>query len=381
MLYQSLPDDLRDLGLKPILFRNGAEELAFHEPPFTSSIISKPGTSAVRGGKKDIYFDEAAHIPQFPKLWQAAIPATSRGDFDGRITVLSTPLGQSGLFYELWSDPKYSHHLIPWWHSRFFVKGALLAAEPYAVVAEAIERAPDMTTEERVEVFGSDRIKDILGLLGDYGAFRTEYECEFVDELDAYYPYDLIISNKDASLEVRKTYDSNYEPEGDVSIGVDLAKERDQTVFTVVEHTPKKKILYAHATQSDYEDQFVALRALVHSAQARRVSIDRTGAGNMFYERARNEGFGVPGVMIEGVNFNQSIKEKWATQFKGDLQVEKISIPNIKPLIDQIHGIKRTRTENNFYKFAGKHDDYFWSAMLALYGQGRRPVTFSRLGW
>jgi hypothetical protein len=48
-------------------------------------------------------------------------------------------------------------------------------------------------------------------------------------------------------------------------------------------------------------------------------------------------------------------------------------------MMNQIHGIKRTKTENNFFKFSGVKDDYFWSLMLALYGEGYAPVTFHRL--
>jgi hypothetical protein len=81
----------------------------------------------------------------------------------------------------------------------------------------------------------------------------------------------------------------------------------------------------------------------------------------------------------EGVVFTQAKKEGWATTFKGDLQRGLIHYPPQQELMKQIHGIRRTKTENALYKFSGKQDDYFWALMLALYGEGRLPVRFSLL--
>ncbi len=381
MLWASIPDEMRDLGLKPVKWHNAVDLLSFHEPPYTSNIGSKPGTSAIRGGKKDMYYDEAAFIKEFPRLFQAGLPAITRGE--GRVTVVSTPMGQSGLFYDLWNEPKWSHHEVPWWESRFMVKGALDSEKPYDVVNEAIALSPEMNTEERIERFASEKLLEILytGLRGDLISFQTEYECMFVDETNAYFPYDLIRSCVDLK--------NNGKPKpfnaiGEITIGVDLAKERDQTVFTVVEHLTiegKKnyRVLFSIATMADYDDQFVQLKNLVFNTGATRVSIDSTGAGNMFYEKARNEGLGKSNVNIEGCVFTQAKKENWATTFKGDLQLNLVSLPEHKEMLAQIHEIQRTRTENNHFKFAGKKDDYFWSLMLACYGEGHEPARFYRI--
>ena len=387
-LWSSIPVEFEELGLKPIRWRNAEDALAFHEPPYTSTIMSKPGTSAVRGGRKDMYYDEAAFIKEFPKLWQAGLPAITRGE--GKVTVVSTPMGESGLYYELWKDGRFSKHTVPWWESRFMVKGAESAEFPYDVVAEAVEFAPQMDTEERLRRFGSPKLIDIfeVGLRGDLVAFKTEYECTFVDESDAFFPWDLINKNKDTELPVWKRWYDSYEPKGEISIGVDLAKKRDETVMTVVEHVGEEKFIrYIHATQDDYEVQFEQLKDLVRRTRARRVTIDESGVGEPFMEKARAGRLETSG-NVEGVVFTQANKEKWATTFKGDLQsnieggTQKIHLPAHKELLEQIHGVKRTRTENGFFKFAAekdKRDDYFWSLMLALYGVGRVPVSFRRL--
>jgi phage FluMu gp28-like protein len=221
------------------------------------------------------------------------------------------------------------------------------------------------------------------GFGGDLIGFQTEYEATFADEATAYYTWDLIVNNTDNELPIWREYNSNYEPEGFISIGVDLAKERDQTVFTVVEHLDdgRKKVLFTRATQEDYSDQFEYLKNLIIATKANRVTIDQTGVGQTFTEDARR--LLATSTNIEGVVFTNAKKEKWATTFKGHLQTGTVSWPNIPDLRRQIHGIKRTKTEANFYKFSGKDaggDDYFWSLMLALYGEGRVPPRMSVLG-
>lgn len=383
-LWASIPMEMEDFGFKPIKYKNAQDALAFHMPPYTSTITSKPGTSAIRGGKKDMYYDEAAFIKEFPKLFQAGLPAITRGE--GRVTVVSTPYGESGLYHELWQEPSWSHHKVPWWESRFMVQHGIVNGEPnYEAVNEAIALAPEMGTLERVDRFGSDKLKEILhiGVRDDLIVFQTEYECMFVDEAEAYYPWDLVMSCKDEDLALWNYWPEDFETDGDISIGVDLAKERDSTVFTVVEHysedgLAKMRVRYVYETQADYDEQFMSLGRLARASKARRVSIDATGPGQMFFEKAKKEGFG-PSVMVEGISFTNAKKEAWATQFKGDLQNRMVSYPAHPKLLEQTHGIKRTKTANNFFKFAGDKDDYFWSLMLGLYGEGWKPVRFYRI--
>lgn len=398
-LWSSIPDDFREIeidgkqvSLKPERWRNAEDALSFHRPPYTSTIMSKPGTSAIRGGKKDMYYDEAAFIKGFEALWQGGLPAITRGE--GKVTVVSTPMGESGLYHDLWTESGWSKHVVPWWESRFMVKGAEeeleMGIDPYAnSVAEAMALAPELDTETRLYRFGSPKLIEIFekGARKDLILFKTEYECTFVDETDAYFPWELIQNAVDADIPGWKRWYDSYEPIGEISIGVDLAKKRDETVFTVVEHIGEHKFVrFVQTTQADYEEQFEMLKKLVHQTRARRVTIDESGVGEPFMEKARN-GQLQTSANVEGVAFNQANKEVWATRFKGDLQTEteghsKIHLPNNAELLEQIHAVKRTRTENGFFKFAAekdKRDDYFWSLMLACYGIGRQPVRFSRI--
>ena len=184
-LYHSIPDSFKDHEpiLKPVLWTDSDTELSFHRPPHTSSIISQPASAAVRGGRKDIYFDEFAHIRDAVKLYRAATPAITRGN--SRLTIISTPLGQSGLFYDIMTDeksyPQYSRHAVPWWECSAMVKPGLY--DESLALAAAVEGS-----EERVLKYGTDKLHVIYeGFGGDLIGFQTEYEASFADEATAYF--------------------------------------------------------------------------------------------------------------------------------------------------------------------------------------------------
>jgi phage FluMu gp28-like protein len=374
--YHSIDDGLKDSGLKPVLWTDSENEISFHKPPKTSMVISQPSSAAIRGGKKDIYFDEAAHIREFEGLYQAALPAIIRGG--GRMTIISTPLGQSGLFYDIASDElsyeDYSRHVVPWWESAAMVReGAIFDA-----MAEALS----LDTDTRVARYGN---KDLQALRRGFGndiiSFQTEFECMFVDEAEAYYTYDLVRSAVRDELPAWKVIPSEWHTDNPVSIGVDFAKERDMTVFTVIEHIGPdrdgnihKFVRFVHSTREPYKDQIEYLDNLAKRVKPSRNTVDNTGVGNALYEFMIASPF-----YTEGVVFTQQNKEQWATALKRDLQNGVIYYPYIPELVEQIHGIRRTKTESNFYKFAGKKDDYFWSLVLGLYGESRPEARITVL--
>jgi len=382
-LYHSISDDFGgEAGIKPVLWNDSEQELSFHRPPNVATMVSQPASSAIRGGRKDIYFDEFAHIRDAKKLYQAAIPAITRGD--SRLTIVSTPLGQSGLFYDIASNsdayPEYSRHSVPWWECQAMVKDGF--------IEEAIASAADMGTAERVQKFGTPKLLTILRSFGgDLQSFATEYEATFVDETSAYYPWELIVNAVDDTHSMWRELPPGWEPQGSVAIGVDLAKERDESVFTVVEFIEAEDgertahVRLVKSSQDTYDSQLSYLLKLIKQSKATRVSIDQTGVGAMFVESAKSQ---VGSSMIEGVVFTNAIKERWATKFKGELQgVPTVRYPRHSDLMRQIHGIRRTKSEAGFYKFSGgsgaKRDDYFWSLCLALYGHGRNAARMSFL--
>lgn len=252
---------------------------------------------------------------------------------------------------------------------------------------DAIALAPTMDTERRVLEFGSQKLIETVYKSMDTVSFQTEMECMFVDEVEAFYAWDLVVGGVDDRIDGKKASIAGVSESSEISIGVDLAKKRDETVFTVTEHITdaadgevKKRLIYIERLANvPYDEQYERLRELAQSTRARRISIDETGVGQIFVERARREGFGTV-ASIEGIAFTNNKKENWATKFKSDIQRGAIKYPRDLNLMRQIHGIKRKKSESGFYRFAGDHDDIFWSAMLSLYGEGHEPARFFRIG-
>jgi len=312
------------------------------------------------------------------KIYRATLPAIIRSG--RRFTIVSTPLGQSGPFYSISTDiytySNYSRHQVPWYEASIMVKPGYYE--------EALALAAELPTVDRVEKYGSEKLIEIYkGYGSDIQGFQTEFECTFVDETEAYYPWELIVDCREDDAPIWKEWPENYEPQGELAIGVDLAKSRDKSVFTVTEFIKiddqiHRFVRFIHATQASYEDQFDYLKRLIARVKPSRVTIDQTGVGAVFVERMNRERFSFGGeVNIEGVVFTNQKKEKWATTLKGEMQDRRIHFLPDNDLIRQTHGIRRTKTESNFYRFAGAQDDFFWSAILSFYGEGRIPTRFA----
>jgi phage FluMu gp28-like protein len=352
-------------GFRAPIYTSAEFEFSLHNHPDTSYLISQPASSAVRGGEKDVYFDEFAFIRDARKLYDAAIPATTRGD--SRLTIVSTPLGQSGLFFEIANDraryPEYSVHVVPWWEC------SIMTIDP----AESTALAAEYDTPERVNRWGTDSIKSIFNNMG-IDSFRQEYECSFADESVNFYPWGLIVQNVDDEL-LGKAYDPSLK----YCIGIDLAKKVDKTVVTVAhldEETGVKTIVKTFETQDDYEKQVQFFEKLIADLKPLRVTVDATGVGAVIAERLVASHGGI----VEPVVFTQSLKENWATSFKSDLQTGKIRMPRHRDLLHEIHSIERRKSEAGNYLFRARdneHDDYYWSAMLALYGVGRKSPAIN----
>ena len=80
-----------------IKFSNGAEIVSLPNNPDT-----------LRGRSSSLLFDEFAFIDNSSEVWQACIPfLTSPFGAEKKLQIISTPAGQSGKFYELWTKSDY----------------------------------------------------------------------------------------------------------------------------------------------------------------------------------------------------------------------------------------------------------------------------------
>jgi phage FluMu gp28-like protein len=387
--YESIPKWAK----KPIVTENKTElEFLDANGRTTSRLISMP-CRPPRGKGGDISLDEyGIFLPNMSRLvYTAALYVISRG---GNIEVGSTPLGCIGRFYEICTDkkkyPSYQRFNVPWWFSTALCKD----------VESAVKVAQSMNTEERVEMFATDTLKEIFNndVLED---FQQECECMFIDSAESYITLEEIYGcTPGMDVDIRDEGDTDllpggaieelyfnrelkilrsvddmctmpYTPEKDgiLYIGYDIAKKRDATsIFLLgkLSDGHKKVYGYEELRAKDFEFQIDCIRKLMKSLPIRRVCLDSTGMGMPICERLEKEF----GAKIEGVVFNSDTKEVMAQNIKIGLQRKEFILPNDKNLHHQIHSIRRIPTTGGHFRYDADRDenghaDSFWALALA----------------
>jgi phage FluMu gp28-like protein len=135
------------------------------------------------GHNTDVYLDEVAHMQYARLIYTATVPVITRGS--GVLTLGSTPFGKNSLHYEIGTDVEnywmFSHMRIFWWDCPALCND----------VATARKLAPTMSTAERLDRFGTDKLFLIFGSM-EIEQFQQEYELYYADESASYFPLDLL---------------------------------------------------------------------------------------------------------------------------------------------------------------------------------------------
>lgn len=372
-------------------------------------LISHP-QRAVRGkgGNVDVVLDEFAHYVWANKIYVAAVPVITRGF--GQLTIGSSPLGRTGLHWQIGEDkknyPMYSRQVVPW-----FACSEFLNREAQKNYDEVQRLAPRMQTEDRVWEFGNEAIISAFAssLIEE---FWQEYELRPYDERESYYPMDLIqtctFEYLSGQIEIDKediygdtpvvtapvypglkykSYDSlealataikrgrigrillagydlgRYENASELMIIEEIREHND---FQMVRHTSGHRGM-------DFEEQQALLEKAMSILPIRKLRIDTTGMGKQLGEymkkRYRSR--------IECVDFNMANKQDMAVEFKIRLEEQLVGFPFDKTLVKHIHSIKREISTANQVKFVAEevgsdHGDKFWA--LALASSGGTPI-------
>lgn len=338
-----------------------------------SRIISNP-SKAPRGKHGDIYLDELAHCANDYEIYKGSTALIIRSG--GQLTVCSSPLGRRGVFWEIAREEvrpyrAYNRQMIPWWLCSEFCKDTRTAAR----------LAPEMSTEARVEQFGTTKIIEQFESL-PLEDFQQEFEVFYCDEMLTFFPYDLILGNtvlEDDDL--LKDFAALNDATGRLVAGFDVGRKQDLSVLTVFEVNDdgrKRMRLLRKYDRQPFETQQSELRALLTLAPVARLSIDQNGLGMQLAETLSME---FPGVVVPEV-FTSERKELWCTDFKIGLQRRQIDLPRDRELIAEIHSVRKSVTPNGKVTFDASRDskghaDTFWSCALACQkerGIQRRPA-------
>jgi phage FluMu gp28-like protein len=392
--YESIPK-----AAKKKCVTNNKTELDFidNNGKTISRLISIP-CRPPRGKGGDISLDEyAIYLPKMSKaVYTAALPVISRG---GCIEMGSSPLGKIGKFYDIITDkhtfPSYERYNIAWWFCRDLCKD----------VVNAIKLAPEMSTEERVHIFGTDVIKEIFSS-SNIDEFQQEYECAFIDEEASYISLDLIYANTpgmndDAVIEMAqdesvsddeyynynrgvdfqayKTADEailNYNPDlhgKPLYFGFDVGRTHDATSIYLIGNKNEKKRSFARIRMKNapYDLQRDTVLKLYNNLPIHRGCMDATGMGKPIFEELQKK----LGDRIEGLTFTPEIKEILAMSVKHGLEQREFELENSKEFHTQIHSIKRLPAIGKYFRYDAErnelgHADDFWSWALANYASG-----------
>jgi len=201
------------------------KELYLEKPTLTrillkngSRIYSLPAGRTgyfIRGFTIDVLIaDEAAYIPE--TVWNAVIPmiAVSKKQRGlGYIILLSTPFGKGGYFYNSFTDPDFK---------QFHVSSEDCIRIPKDFLKKEKER---MTKQQ----------------------YRQEYQGEFTDEWNQFFPTDLI---RKSMTFIEWGKDKDFNAGADYYLGVDIARYGgDENAFVVCElHNKKLKIVKTFTT-------------------------------------------------------------------------------------------------------------------------------------
>jgi len=304
--------------------------------PNGSRIVGLPANpDGVRGLTGDIVLEEAAFFQDGFKVYQAIFPSITRSK-DYKLVVISTPKGKLNLFYHLWTSAENNDL---WYREKLTI---------YDAVAEGLN--------VDVEVLRKGIPSDEM--------WRSEYLCEFVDEAEAFIPYELIqfceaedVREKD----IRKL-------QGEIFIGVDIGRRHDYTAIAIVEKLGD--VLYLRnmeiLKQVPFAEQFAILRHL--AGYARKMAIDETGIGMQLAEELTRL-YGE--LKIIPVYFTAKAKEEMATRLKTKFQDKLIRIYPDPDLREDLHSVRKIVTDAGNIKLESVsddgHADRFWALALAVH--------------
>ncbi|MGO9644778.1 MAG: terminase large subunit domain-containing protein [Candidatus Bathyarchaeia archaeon] len=300
----------------------------------------------------DIYLDEAAHFLNDEPVMAAIRPMLIAKA--GSFTIVSTPFGKRGLFWD-----QYNVAL-----GQMGVNPLVKAYEMYPSWISPLIKKADI--EEQLKT----------GEMSEF-EYRQEYLGEFIEQTDTYLPLELITSCVDSSL-------TNLQRGGAGKLyagGVDFAKRRDETVIVLVEveRDGMLTVQYIESLQGsgknramiDYSNQIGRIGQIGKVFPIRRFEADETGVGVPVLEDLRRV---MP--QTQGIYFTASMKLELASGLRTLLEQKRLKIPNNKKLIMQMNGLhyQVSKTGNMVFESPEKdklHDDYLWALALACHA-GRR---------
>lgn len=350
-----------DFTVQRIRFANGSRIMALACNPRTA-----------RGYPGDVVLDEFAHVQDSYAIWAAAFRQTALGN---RLDVLSTPNGEQGKFFDIAG-------MLGLTDGYDAGNGSPVRVGPWSGhwvdVFKAVEQGCPINIDEMRQG------------IQDEDTFNQEFRCFFLKAVGAWIPPELILAaeNDGATID----WPAGYQPRNPLFGGIDVARDRDQTVLWLAEKIADvlwtRMVYPLHAVS--FPMQFELLNPWVH--MSRRTAIDKTGMGSGLFDyldeanRGRMMGVSFGGTNDDGVR----MKIDLAIRLKRNLERFRWRLPRDPQIRQEFQSIKREATATGVTfdsprievesavsgakkKKLFAHADRFWAAALcdfAAAGQG-----------
>jgi phage FluMu gp28-like protein len=285
--------------------------------------------------------DEASFMPE-EVITQVIFPMLSTTD--GYAIFLSTPWGKDHFFYRAFVNPAYSVHKVK------------------------SEQCP-LIKPEFLEEMKANMTKE---------AYLMEYEAEFVEALNSYFPQDLIrkcveIAQK-LGVELYGSLEATF-PSWDYYAGVDFGKLQDYSVITVLKREGEiLELVYMHQfpLETPYSQVIGHLVRAHQKFKFRKVLVDQTGVGEPVLEEIRNQGLSD----VEGLKFTVQTKEELLSNLKIAMEQNRLAIPYYRQLCTQINEQQYAYSKSGHLQFShpqNSHDDMLWALALSCMATREPP--------
>ena len=209
-------------------------------------------------------------------------------------------------------------------------------------------------------------------------AYLMEYEAEFVEALNSYFPQELIRKCVELAQKLGVELYGSPEavfPSGDYYAGVDFGKLADYSVLTVLKREGDiLKLVYMHQfpLETPYTQVIGHLVRANQKFDFRKVLVDQTGVGEPVFEEIRSQGIS----NVEGVKFTVQTKEELLSSLKIAMEQNRLAIPYHRQLCQQINEQQYAYSKSGHLQFshpANSHDDMLWSLALSVMAARELP--------
>lgn len=318
-----------ELRLSDFIVRETQTVIEFSTGGAVYSLPASDNGDNLRGFTANVIFvDEAAQVPI--SLFPAITPMLATTN--GSMWLTGTPKGVNNYFFEAWKNPKLGYEL----HHFKSENNPLIPAE--FLEAEK-ERMP----------------------LNEY---LEEYEGEFIDETDSFFPLKLI---ENCLVNVERTSPTRY---ARYYLGVDPARfGQDSAVFCILEEIADKltAVAFIEVNENSTLELCAHIQRLHSMWKFKKIMVDTTGMGAGVTDFLKQ--YKLP---VEELVLTIKTKEDMYNNLKVYMESGELGITNSRKLKKQMNELKAEWDKSMqhlkiFNPRKKAHDDYPTALALAVY--------------